>query len=102
MWDEQRQRNRIPLTRLSLEDLQAVRDWLDDFIEDQLEVGDEFKAKIQRAKQEIAQGVYSRTRKLTPASDAALQIYSRDFDADFFKLPSAIQARIESNIDRLE
>lgn len=32
---------------------------------------------------------------------AALQIYSRDFDADFFKLPPAIQARIESTIDRL-
>ena len=32
---------------------------------------------------------------------AALQIYSRDFDADFFKLPAAIQARIESSIDRL-
>jgi predicted nuclease with TOPRIM domain len=51
------------LTRLSLEDLQAVRDWLDDFIEDQLEVSDEFNAKIQRAKQEIAEGVYARTRK---------------------------------------
>lgn len=25
------------LTKLSLEDLQSVRDWLDDFIEDQLE-----------------------------------------------------------------
>jgi mRNA interferase RelE/StbE len=32
---------------------------------------------------------------------AALQIYSRDFDADFFKLPTAIQTRIESSIDRL-
>lgn len=51
------------LTQLSLEDLQAVRNWLDDFIEDQLEVSDEFKAKIQRAKQEIADGVYSRTRR---------------------------------------
>ena len=51
------------LTRLSLEDLQAVRDWLDDFIEDQLEVSDEFKAKVQRAQQEIADGVYSRVRK---------------------------------------
>lgn len=51
------------LTRLSLEDLQTVRDWLDDFIEDQLEVSDEFKTKIQRARQEVADGVYSRTRK---------------------------------------
>jgi len=32
---------------------------------------------------------------------AALQIYSRDFDADFFKLPAAIRTRIESSIDRL-
>lgn len=32
---------------------------------------------------------------------AALQIYSRDFDADFFKLPGAVQGRIESAIDRL-
>ena len=30
---------------------------------------------------------------------AALQIYSRDFDADFFKLPAGLQARIESRID---
>jgi mRNA interferase RelE/StbE len=32
---------------------------------------------------------------------AALQIYSRDFDADFFKLPVDVQGRIESRIDRL-
>jgi len=30
-----------------------VRDRLDDLIEDQLEVSDEFKAKVQRAKQEF-------------------------------------------------
>ena len=51
------------LTRLTLADLQAVRDWLDDFIEAQLEVSDDFKAKIGRAKQEIAQGTYSRRRE---------------------------------------
>jgi hypothetical protein len=32
---------------------------------------------------------------------AALQIYSRDFDADFFKLPQDIQRRTEDRIDRL-
>ena len=31
----------------------------------------------------------------------ALQIYSRDFDADFFKLPLDLQSRIQSVIDRL-
>ncbi len=51
------------LARLSVQDLQAVRDWLDDFIEDQLEVSDEFKAKVQRAQTEIAQGIHSRVRR---------------------------------------
>ena len=51
------------LTALSLEDLQAVREWLDDLIEDQLEVSDEFKAKIQRAREEIAGGIHSRVRQ---------------------------------------
>jgi mRNA interferase RelE/StbE len=32
---------------------------------------------------------------------AALQIYSRDFDASYFKLPADIQARVEASIDRL-
>ena len=32
---------------------------------------------------------------------AALQVFSRDFDADFFKLPVALQSRIQSHIDRL-
>ena len=49
--------------KLTLDEKQAIRDWLDDVIEDQLEVNDEFKAKVQRAKQEIADGVYSRVRK---------------------------------------
>lgn len=51
------------LTHLPLEDLQSVRDWLDDFIEEQMEVSDEFKAKIERANREIASGVHSRTRQ---------------------------------------
>ena len=54
------------LTVLSLEEKQAVRDFLDDLIEDQLEVAGEFKEKIERAKKEIADGVYSRTRQPQP------------------------------------
>jgi hypothetical protein len=41
------------LEQLPVEDLQEVRDWLDDFIEGQLELSDEFKAKVLRARQEI-------------------------------------------------
>jgi hypothetical protein len=50
------------LSKLPLQDIQSVRDWLDDFIEEQLEVSDEFKAKIERAKSELDAGVQSRTR----------------------------------------
>ncbi len=56
----------LALASLSVQDLQVVRDWLDDFIEDQLEVSDEFKAKIEWAQTEIAQGIHSRVR--TPQS----------------------------------
>ncbi|MBE7500181.1 MAG: hypothetical protein HS113_07705 [Verrucomicrobiales bacterium] len=51
------------LTKLRLEEMEAVRDRLDELIEDQLEVSEEFKAKIQRAKREIAAGVHSRVRQ---------------------------------------
>jgi hypothetical protein len=53
----------LALERLSVEELQAVRDWLDDFIEDQLEVSEAFKAKVQRAEREIEEGVHSRVRR---------------------------------------
>jgi hypothetical protein len=32
---------------------------------------------------------------------AALRVYSRDFDADFYKLPLDVRRRIEGRIDRL-
>jgi hypothetical protein len=52
------------LAKLSVEELQTVRDRLDDFIEDHLEVSDGFKAKIQRAQSEIAAGESARSLSL--------------------------------------
>jgi hypothetical protein len=54
------------LTMLSLGEKQAVRDFLDDLIEDQLELDSGFKNKIERAKKEIAAGEYSRVRQPQP------------------------------------
>jgi hypothetical protein len=51
------------LARLSLEDLEQVREWLENFIEDQLGVSDEYKAKVERARAEMAAGNYSRVRQ---------------------------------------
>ncbi len=40
---------------LSVAEQQTLRDWLDDILEDELEFTDEFKAKIERAKRDIAE-----------------------------------------------
>ena len=42
--------------RLSAPEQQALREFLDDILEDELEFTDEFKAKIERAKRDIAEG----------------------------------------------
>jgi hypothetical protein len=51
------------LTRLSRRELEAIRDFLDDLIEDELELSDAYKEKVARAKAEIARGEHSRTRQ---------------------------------------
>jgi hypothetical protein len=42
--------------QLSVVEQQALREWLDDILEDELEFTDEFKAKIERAKRDITEG----------------------------------------------
>ena len=42
--------------QLSKAEQEALRDWLDNMLEDELEFTDEFKAKIARAKRDIAEG----------------------------------------------
>jgi mRNA-degrading endonuclease RelE of RelBE toxin-antitoxin system len=42
--------------QLSKAEQEALRDWLENMLEDELEFTDEFKAKIERAKCDIAKG----------------------------------------------
>ena len=42
--------------QLSVTDQQALREFLDDILEDELEFTDEFKAKIERAKRDSSEG----------------------------------------------
>ena len=51
------------LIRLTTEEREAVRDWLNDLAEAQVEVSDAFKAKIGRAREELARGEVSRVRQ---------------------------------------
>jgi hypothetical protein len=50
------------IEKLPVTEKEKIRDWLDEVIEDQLEISDQFKAKVLRAKKEIAEGVHSRVR----------------------------------------
>jgi hypothetical protein len=38
------------ISKLPTDEKRAIRDWLDDQIEDELELSDEFKAKVERAR----------------------------------------------------
>ena len=42
--------------QLSKAEQETLREWLDNMLEDDLEFTDEFKAKIERAKRDIAEG----------------------------------------------
>ena len=43
------------LQKLSVQELEQVRDWLEGFLEDQLQVSDEFKASIERGQRDLAE-----------------------------------------------
>ena len=55
------------IVRLSPAEREMVRDWLNDLAEEQLEVSDAFKAKIGRAREELARGEVSRIRQAPSA-----------------------------------
>ena len=47
------------IPRLSRAEIEKLRAWIDDFLEDQLELTNEVKAKLDQSRQEIAEGRYS-------------------------------------------
>jgi len=47
------------LPKLSRAEIEEIRAWIDDFLEDQLELTDEVKAKLDQSRREIAQGGYT-------------------------------------------
>ena len=52
---------------LSRTEIESLRDWIESFLEDELELTDEFKAKVERAEREIADGK-GRVRDRPPAA----------------------------------
>ena len=47
------------LSKLSRAEIEEVRAWIDDFLEDQFELTDEVKAKLDQSRREIAEGRYA-------------------------------------------
>ena len=44
------------IPRLSRAEIEALRTWIDDYLEDQLELSDEVKKKLEQSRAEIAAG----------------------------------------------
>jgi hypothetical protein len=44
------------IPKLSRAEVEEVRAWIDDFLEDQLELADDVKAKLDQSRREIAEG----------------------------------------------
>lgn len=47
------------LPKLSREEIEQIRTWIDDYLEDQLQLTDEVKAKLDQSRREIAAGHYT-------------------------------------------
>ncbi len=52
----------VQVKQLSVVEQRALRDWLENLLEDRLELKDEFKAEIEAGIQDVAEGRY-RTRQ---------------------------------------
>ena len=47
------------IPNLSREEIEQIRTWIDDYLEDQLELTDNVKAKLDQSRREIASGQYT-------------------------------------------
>ena len=47
------------IPRLSRAEIEEIRAWIDDFLEDQLELTDDVKAKLDASRREIAAGLFT-------------------------------------------
>jgi hypothetical protein len=51
------------LEKLTPAELRQIRDWLNDFVEDRMQISPEFEAAIQESEREMHSGIKPRVRK---------------------------------------
>jgi len=54
---------RTAIPKLPRAEIEAIREWIDDYLEDRLQLTDEIKSKLDQSRREIAAEQYT-TRKL--------------------------------------
>jgi ABC-type phosphate transport system ATPase subunit len=79
------------IPRLTRAQIEELRDWIEDYLESQLELTDEVKAKLGQSRQEVAGGQFTRKPE-SAAVAAALQIWSATFSRAFDRLPLCSRA----------
>ena len=47
------------IPRLTREEVEALREWIEDYLEDQLELTDQVKSKLDQSRREIAAGQFT-------------------------------------------
>jgi hypothetical protein len=47
------------IPKLSREEIEQIREWIDDYLEDDLELSDDVKAKLDQSRAEIAAGRFT-------------------------------------------
>ena len=52
------------ISRLSPQEMRLVRDWLENLLEDRLQMTDEFKGRIESSERQMAEGQRPRTRSV--------------------------------------
>lgn len=89
------------IPRLSRAEIEELCAWIDDFLEDQLELTAEVKAKLDQLHREIAAGNYT-TRQPKCVVAAVLQVWSPTFSRAFDNLPPSVRADVERKVDEME
>jgi hypothetical protein len=49
----------VAISRLSRHEVEEIRAWIDNFLEDQLELNDEVKSQLDQSRRDIAEGNYT-------------------------------------------
>jgi len=49
----------LAIPKLSRQEIEEVRQWIDDYLEDQLEISEDVKTKLDQSRREIAAGQYT-------------------------------------------